>query len=592
MSQTPDTGSQENASAPAPFITSKHYVGVALVAATFAFGGYLFAQSLTEREEQARPAPPVPQTSDPVRLTQAWNAPRPRAPVRAAQDDEASEGSFNVEAPEVVELGWGWSQARGEPVPTVCVVFEPVQRKAQSSDITIKEVRDSYSLSKAMNVSASVSVKAIGYEASGKASFAKNSSVSSTSVSFLVNAEVLNSAMFAAPPAAKGGRAVRLTEAAAAMAKRDIERFQETCGEGYVSSTVDGARAYLLATTETTSKTERESMKASVKGSGWGVKVEAAASGSSETGTENLTRTLTFIQQGGAADLDADDPASEIRTKLPKDAKAAIARIEDLAYAAAQAGKVFEISITPYQVLENFPRGADILPQEVEHDELVALWSSYTQLYADIVDVLETPEAYLMPLVNCVAETPCTRTLGAIDNTGIRLLEDMQDMALVALDRIESEAEKCLADEEDCRFDATLVRSPYAVRASMPIPAPATPADTGAQAESGTETAGADKGPTLDDHKAVHLREPSTGRCAFGALTLECISNAVIRGWAARAGLATRVVADRAGLKTKLAVCGEDPDAFILLGDPGEPDAPTIWFPANITLGTNGSVTC
>ena len=555
-----------------------------------------FAQN--QNEPQVRPAPPAPEEADPVRQKLAWSAPRPRTPVRAAQDDEASEGSFSVEAPEVVELGWGWSQARGEPVPTVCVVFEPVHRSAQSSDITIKEVRDGYSLSKAMNVSASVSVKAIGYEASGKASFAKNSSVSSTSVSFLVNAEVLNSATFAAPPASSGGRAVRLTDTAAAMAKRDIQRFQETCGEGYVSSTVGGARAYLLATTETTSKTQRESMKASVKGSGWGVKVDAAASGSSESGTENLTRTLTFMQQGGAADLDADDPKSEARTKLPKDAKAAIDRIKDLAYAAAQAGKIFEISITPYQVLENFPRGADILPQEVEHDELVALWSSYTQLYADIVDVLETPDAYLMPLVGCDEEKACSRSFGAIGPDGVRLLEDMQDMALVALDRIESEAEKCLADEEDCRFDATLVRSPYAVRASMPLPVPV-PApepvkstDESTQQVAKAETAGAEGAPTLDDHKAMHLREPSTGRCAFGALTPECISNAAIRGWAARSGMATRVVPDRAVVKAKLAACSEKPDDFFLLGDPGEPDAPTVWFPASITLNANGSVTC
>jgi hypothetical protein len=51
-------------------------------------------------------------------------------------------------------------------------------------------------------------------------------------------------------------------------------------------------------------------------------------------------------------------------------------------------------------------------------------------------------------------------------------------------------------------------------------------------------------------------------------------------------------VPDRAVVKAKLAACSEKPDDFFLLGDPGEPDAPTVWFPASITLNANGSVTC
>ena len=87
MSQPPDPDAQENTPAPAPLMTSKHYFGVALVAGAFAFAGYLFAQN--QNEPQVRPAPPAPEEADPVRQKLAWSAPRPRTPVRAAQDDEA-----------------------------------------------------------------------------------------------------------------------------------------------------------------------------------------------------------------------------------------------------------------------------------------------------------------------------------------------------------------------------------------------------------------------------------------------------------------------------------------------------------------------
>ncbi len=582
----------------------------------------------------------------------AWGNWRP-SPVGVI-DDEATEESFFVEAPEVVELAWGWSHARAEPIPTVCIDYGVDRRTAQTSDIEITEVRDSYALAKALNVSSSVSVKGVGYQVSGKASFARNTNVSSSSVTFLVNAEVLNGAEYVRPPEEGPGGivgAVRLTEAAAALALRDIERFQAVCGEGFVSATISGARAYLLAETETASRSERQAVRASVKGSGWGATASAAAGHTSTAETQSLNRNLTFYQQGGAAIPDAPAGATGLaeavaaQASLPKDAGEAIERITQLPVAAASAGKIFELQITPYQVLENFPRGEDLLAADDEHEEIAADWGAYQTLYADLKAVLETPAAYLGPIrrragegvgATCVLQmTPLVEGL-VLNMEAMAVVEGLQDMTLRAMNEIEIAAETCMIVEEHCQYDGDLVRSPYSVRAGMPLlrdVAPTVAAFAGTVAEvslygdlltrvvsakiaedaarvAEAEAAGDDTAlaaartalarateartaleetlarevaetlPDGEDHLIQHLREPALGRCVFGAGTSGCISNAEIRGWAARTGLATIVTADKAVTRARLETdCGVDA-AHIVPGDADDASAPTPWFPA------------
>ena len=158
------------------------------------------------------------------------------------------------------------------------MLFEVQGSEAQTSNIKISEIRDTFALEKEMNISASVSVKGVGYKVSGKASFAKKSKISTNSVTFLITAEVMHSARFAAPTRAGGypTAAVRLTNRARDLALRDIDLFKDVCGEGYVSATINGARSYLLATTKTSSQEDRATVRAEVEGEGWGVKATAA----------------------------------------------------------------------------------------------------------------------------------------------------------------------------------------------------------------------------------------------------------------------------------------------------------------------------
>lgn len=531
---------------------------------------------------------------------------------------DAPPTGFDIEPPDIIRLGWGWSQSRAEAIPTVCVVFkEEARDAAQDASIGISEVRDSYALSKAMKVSGSVSVKTVAASGSGKAEFAKNSSVSSNAVTFLVSAEVMNAATFAAPATdATGTRmgAVRLTDDAAKLARRNMDEFQRVCGEGYVSAVKTGARAYMLASTVVTSRTDRETVRASAQGSGWGVRVSAAASGSSETSSSKFERHLDFYQQGGAAgdgtvvktkikvydketdqtkEVEVEFPASD----LPSDANEGIARIKKLAESAASAGKIFEAHVTPYQSLANFPSDKDILADEDEHDEIAATWGAYNSLFMDLKAAIETPERYTIPLVTCPEATPTTCNLAMTPLTGGDALahaERLQDMVLDALAVIEREAAKCLADEEKCDFDIHSVRSPYAVRASMPMLLPKPSASgTGVTAVVPVSTAAdpaADAPPTPADHTAIQLREVAQGRCAFGATTPGCIRNAEIRDWAARKGLVSVTSLNVPELREKVLACGYS-DTMVIPGEGGAPGAPTLWLPASVVL-VDGAPAC
>ncbi len=485
-------------------------------------------------------------------------------------DDDTPEPSFTVEAPEVVELGWGWSQARSAPIPTSCIEFEPSQRDAQTSNISIEEISDSYSLAKSMDVSASVSVRAMGASVDGKASFAKSSKVSATSTSYLVTAEVLNSARYAAPARRGEPRAIRLAEWAEKLAKEDYDRFQKICGEGYVGAAIDGARAYLLSVVQTKTKTERATMRASVSGSGWGQKASAAAGTDESSASASYNRNVTFYQQGGSASAPAE------QSDLPENAEEAIARIKKLATAAATAGKTFEIEIFPYAILSNFPADRNSFAEEDEHDELAAAWGAYNTLYDDLADILATPDAFVLPLRSCKTGDDqaftCEVKFEKLDAAGLSGVEQLQDQVLAALEALETEALVCLDADEDCQVDvAALVRSPYSVYANMPVPDPAI---------------------TLRGHTDFMLRDAAMARCRFGALTPGCIDNRMINAWAARTGLASHAVTDPDATLRAIGACESVSDKIVIVGDADDPAEKVVWHAPGLQFDAAGGFMC
>ena len=486
--------------------------------------------------------------------------------------------AFMVEAPETgVDLGWGWSLDRSQTIPTACVEFDRREDPAQETTVSISEVRDSRALSKSMDISSAVSVKAVGYSASGKAKFASNTSITSFSTTYVVRAEVRNGAYFALPRAAQRGHvgaAVTLTDAAAALARRDLESFQAACGEGFVSAQMRGAEAYAIIDIQTRSESSRQSVKSSVTGSGWGVKVDAAVAATTENGKEKANTSISFYQAGGSGN------------PLPKNKAEILARITNLAQDAQTAPKTYALEITPYQVLENFPRGAELTADAGETDEIAAAWALHRTLYNDITAIFAEPAAFLLPAADCAGAAlaaQCTVNFVPVDAAAVKtkdadgketeivgvsgrdLLGVLQDVALLALDRVEIGAQDCLAADAACAFDPTALRSSYAVRAGLPLPA-----GWLAAADSN------DPAKMRAAHTGFHLRDAAQGSCAVSSLAAGCIANDEVAGWAARTGFVPLAAADRDAFDRAMAALGRTP---WLRGDPDRPDALILWVP-------------
>jgi hypothetical protein len=481
--------------------------------------------------------------------------------------------AFGVEAPQTgVDLGWGWSTDRGQTIPTRCVEFEILKNPEQETKVSVKEVRDSQELASAMDISAAVQVKTVGFAGSGKAKFAQSTNISSFSTTLLLKAEVRNGAEYAAPKAAlKGhaGPAVLLTEGAAALARRDLGAFKATCGEGFVSAKVTGAEAFAVIDFQTRTVKERRAAQASAEGAGWGVKVDGAFKATSGKDAVSSKSSISFYQAGGSGN------------ELPQDADAIKERIKNLSQDAIKAGKTYTLQITPYQVLENFPRGVELSADVGETDEITQSWGLYRTVYDDIGIVFASPSEFELPVALCgeAASTPsdCTVTFKPVNHQAIDegikvstldMLGALQDVALVSLDRVELGARQCLAADAACAFNPAALRSSYAARVGMPLP-------------TSWLDNGSDARPTDADKRAAQvafqLRDAARGRCAISSLAQGCISNAEIAGWAARTGFVPLAADNQAAFDRAVAALkGKTP---FFTGDANDPDALTLWVP-------------
>ncbi len=506
-----------------------------------------------------------------------------------AQDQQDLEATVIVEAPATgIGLGWGWNTFQAEPVPTICVEFSPGELTAQTTTLDFQEVNDSFELMQAMNVSGEVSVKAVGYEASGKASFAKQVNVTGTSSTFVIGAEVQNGARFTAPAPPRGGRsvpgvtgdgAIRLTAEARTLARRKPEEFKQVCGNAFVSATIGGASLSAVVSINTSTRREKETVRAAVSGKGWGAKVDVAMGSDTASGTSSYSREISFYQAGGR------------EQDLPTDTASILKRVQELAVAASQAEKLSQIAITPYAVLENWPRANDLTGEEAEFDQIASLWGAYNTLYDELQQALDNPTTHVAPSASTCPAGTCTVTFERLsaDPVLVTATENLQDAVLVALSDLELAAEQCVASEEACTFQEDTFRSPYAIRARMPVspcllvdaPAPATTADCIPATTALTAI-------TVDKYAAVTIRAVAKSRCRFGSLTPGCMSNALIRQWTSRVGMDSMLFADAAAMAT---FTKDLPNGItITANDPGLGTPPVIWYAADTRTIIDGQI--
>ena len=358
-----------------------------------------------------------------------------------------------------VQLGWGWNSLTDTPVPNLCIEFSENSHLAQERSVTIREVTDQSDLMQELDMTASMSVNAIGASVSGKASFAKNIKVNSFQSTYVLDGRVDNGIVFVGPkpslpdeiaraeaavpenanrPSWPSG-SVRLTEAARALAKNNPATFRRQCGDSYVASIFSGARLYAVITYATRSQSERRKISAEISASGWGASADASANSASSKASVSSDQSIRVFQSGGRGGVIEVD-------------KAGIAKmLQQLPESAASAGKITRLSVIPYQQLPDWP-GGEMAPSAAELEQVVDLWGAYRTLYNDIQVALDEPGLFELTA-----------------STSYPKLEELQDAVLQIVRDLEAVAAACAADEASCVIDENAVPDPYYYAIRLPL---------------------------------------------------------------------------------------------------------------------------
>ncbi|MEM8814399.1 MAG: hypothetical protein AAGE85_01085 [Pseudomonadota bacterium] len=528
-----------------------------------------------------------------------------------------------VEAPKTgVSLGWGWNKADHEPIPTICVEFVIGEEPAQTRYMTMSEVTDSYEVMQSLGMSAEASVKTIGFEAKGKASFAKSVNLKSDTSTFIMNAEVRNGVRYTAPMPRdargdidtsrltyRGGLSgqIRLTPEALRLATQSNRTdFKRMCGTSFVSAIYGGAKITAVLTTETSSRTDKESLSAEMSGSGWGARFKGKVSSKTDTGEESSRFEMSLFQTGGSGDA------------IPVSREDLLRKLETISLEASSAPKDFDIAITPYEILSNWPKKG--LPdRETEFDELASYWGGYNTLYDEIQAILDAPEEYAAVSIDdlgCVSVVDSIDIPGTVDKKALeelmqRYMEELtggglftnserlqryiaemqalssppptvqgadnrdnlvslrkaQDEILAKLKQMEDVARDCVSKSDTCNFKAGDYRSPYAFRLQLLPP---------------------------DEYLAtsrelidLFVAGPAKRRCAISPNNPACISNEEVDQWHAKVGLTPVHQAKRPDLYAQLEtllddetsaqrmLCSDGTRAAPLVSE--EPGAAVLW---------------
>lgn len=334
------------------------------------------------------------------------------------------------------QLGWGWDSTLEEAKPNVCVEFEPASEGAQTVNMSINEVSSQSELLEKMDLSATASVKAM-VSIEGKASFAKEVSVNSSSSSFLVRAAIDNGYDYTAP--AKPGRAaspprpsfwtrlfggtepaaedapgtkLRLTPWALKLAQRpdNLASFRNQCGDSFIQAIYGGAELYGLVTIESSTRDASEKFSEEVSGSYSFFQASEKFESDIRAIDTNATINVTFFQLGGSGGA------------IASDRQGFVDKLKGLTREAADNPKHTRIAVMPYARLANWPTEPGPQPEEHELNQILVEYWNFTSLYRDVQQVLAHQDKYLLGR--------------GVDAAGLRQLEDDLNGVRLRLERM------------------------------------------------------------------------------------------------------------------------------------------------------------
>jgi len=305
-----------------------------------------------------------------------------------------------------VELGLGWDSREGRVVANRCVRMAPVRSTGQTSSLSLDQVSDRSDVMKAMSMSAAGSVKTMFASASGSASFAKSTKVSSQSTTLLLNATVTNGTLFAGPaeaagparsafpapgvgkaedtnPAAVGQQNGRLTFQpwAKELMKRPAE-FRAYCGDGYVSAINSGARLLATYTFSSQSKAVQKAAAAKVSAKYGPANASGSASSKSSANTENVETHVRYMQVGGGRGAIATTP------------EALIEKLKKLAEEADDFPRFYDMQVTPYAQMAEWRGGDDWRDADDEYELIADTYWQLTSLEEDVLYILDHYKDY------------------------------------------------------------------------------------------------------------------------------------------------------------------------------------------------------
>jgi hypothetical protein len=338
------------------------------------------------------------------------------------------------------ELGWGWDSTLEEARPNVCVEFERATEGAQTVNMSISEVSNQSELLEKMDLSATASVKAM-VSVEGKASFAKEVAVNSSSSSFLVRATIDNGYEYTAPvppnpnmerPAEKrslwdrlfssrppaqepvdgGGRQVRLAPWSLELANKpdNLESFRRVCGDGFVRAIYGGAELYGLVTISSDVVNSSRQFSETIAGSYSFVQADQSFEERIHEIDENAKTNVTFFQVGGSGGAIASDRAGFVE------------KLQKLTGEAAETPKHMSLAVLPYTELVNWPQAQRLDPESHDLNEILVEYWNFTSLYHDVQRARAHPDKFLLGR--------------GIDEAGLRDLEDELNAIRARLERM------------------------------------------------------------------------------------------------------------------------------------------------------------
>ena len=317
--------------------------------------------------------------------------------------------SYVVDAPSTgVEIGLGWDAKRNRLVPSRCISFAPVQEGGQLATVDVSEINDSSELQKHLGVSASAQVHGLVGSASASASFVQDVHVTSTRTNFAIRVSVTNGVTFIGPskpphlrrfafsatqpvttsmgtvqpePDNETNQYVQLApwlkQAQADPSQKSQKgKFQQLCGDGFVSAIYSGVELFTVISFDETKSESKVNLKAEVKAS-YGVGAGSAKfNEDTQKAFQSSNTSMHFVQRGGAGG------------SLPSSREELSRKLNEIAREAIDAPEFFDIEITPYSDLPGWSFGP-VHEGGSYTDTVVERYLQLKTIYRDLGDVID-----------------------------------------------------------------------------------------------------------------------------------------------------------------------------------------------------------